>query len=308
MLLRPGNAGSNTAADHPTVLTEALAQTPGASTAKILVRVDACPSTPGPSRAATSSPSCPNTRTGWPHGVRLLVRRVRPSGRQLKKLNPFEIKTGWRYSIIATNIRKMTRIRGSHQPQWLDAAHRAHAVVEDRVRCDKAMGLNNLPSQSWEVNRGWMLAANLAHDLDVWVKLLALHDVDDLADAEPDTIRFRLHHLPARLSRHARRRWLRIDGPPLTTANHPDDENQKERTSTTRARGTRRSRGVTRRPTPNDTGTFRANRRTNQRPNPADGSRPVHFLRTHSIRRSQMNAITSTARAPTETTRATVSI
>lgn len=143
--------------------------------------------------------------------MRLVVRRVKPSGRQLKKLTPFEIKTGWRYSITATNIRKMTRIRGSHQPQWLDAVHRAHAVVEDRVRCDKAMGLNNLPSQSWEVNRGWMLAANLAHDLDAWVKLLALHDVDDLADAEPDTMRFRLYHLPARLSRHARRHWLRID-------------------------------------------------------------------------------------------------
>lgn len=40
MLLRPGNAGSNTAADHIQVLCDALAQTPGQSTAKILVRVD----------------------------------------------------------------------------------------------------------------------------------------------------------------------------------------------------------------------------------------------------------------------------
>lgn len=72
------------------------------------------------------------------------------------------------------------------------------------------MGLRNLPSKSWEINRGWMLSANAA-DLDTWVRLLALHDVDDLANAEPDTMRFSLYHLPARLTSHARRRWLRID-------------------------------------------------------------------------------------------------
>ena len=56
-----------------------------------------------------------------------------------------------------------------------------------------------------------MLAANLAADLDAWVRLLALHDIDDLADAEPDTMRFRLYHLPARLAGHARRHRLRIE-------------------------------------------------------------------------------------------------
>ncbi len=40
MLLRPGNAGANTVADHLRVLTDALAQIPGSSTAKILIRVD----------------------------------------------------------------------------------------------------------------------------------------------------------------------------------------------------------------------------------------------------------------------------
>ncbi|MGW0335913.1 hypothetical protein ACWD0J_29300, partial [Streptomyces sp. NPDC003011] len=60
-----------------------------------------------------------------------------------------------------------------------------------------------------EVNRGWILAANLASDLDAWVRLLALHDIDGLAGAEPDTMRFRLYHLPARLADHARRRRTR---------------------------------------------------------------------------------------------------
>ncbi|AJC54246.1 L4BD family NADP-dependent oxidoreductase [Streptomyces sp. 769] len=40
MLLRPGNAGSNTVADRIAVLSDALRQIPGSSGAKILVRVD----------------------------------------------------------------------------------------------------------------------------------------------------------------------------------------------------------------------------------------------------------------------------
>ncbi|MGY4967559.1 hypothetical protein ACWDEE_43185, partial [Streptomyces sp. 900105245] len=43
-----------------------------------------------------------NQRPGWPEGMRLLIRRVRPSGRQLKKLTALEKKTGWKYSILAT--------------------------------------------------------------------------------------------------------------------------------------------------------------------------------------------------------------
>ncbi|MEU7068483.1 transposase [Streptomyces sp. NPDC046161] len=105
----------------------------------------------------------------------------------------------------------MTRIAGSHQNQWLDAPHRHHAVVEDHAKTNKAMGLHNLPSKSWQVNQAWMLTCNLAADLDAWLRLLTLHDQADLADAEPDTIRFRLYHLPARLAKHARRRWLRIE-------------------------------------------------------------------------------------------------
>ncbi|MFC4610368.1 hypothetical protein ACFO9E_21525 [Streptomyces maoxianensis] len=60
--------------------------------------------------------------------------------------------------------------------------------------------MHNLPSQSWTVNRGWMLAANLAGDIEALTRLLGLHDRDDLADAEPDTLRYRLWHRPARLS------------------------------------------------------------------------------------------------------------
>lgn len=56
-----------------------------------------------------------------------------------------------------------------------------------------------------------MLTANLAVDLDAWLRLLTLHDSEELANTEPDTMRFRLYHLPARLACHARRRYLRIE-------------------------------------------------------------------------------------------------
>jgi len=72
------------------------------------------------------------------------------------------------------------------------------------------MGLRNLPSKTWQVNCGWVLAANIAADLVAWCRLLGLYDCDDLKDAEPDTLRYRLLSLPARLVRHARTRVLKI--------------------------------------------------------------------------------------------------
>jgi hypothetical protein len=259
MLLREGNAGSNTVADHLTVLAEALAQIPDSSRAKILIRIDGAGATHdllkrlealntrrrtvrylvgwtitaadeqaiallpekvwGDALTQDGTPVATahiaeltdlNTRPGWPDGMRLLVRRTRPSARQVNKLTDLEKRTGWRYAITATNIRHMWGIPGSHQPQWLDALGRARAHVEDRVRCNKALGLHNLPSKDWTVNRAWMLTCNIAADLDAWTRLLGLHDHPDLAAAEPATIRYRLYHLPAKLTRHARRRWLTL--------------------------------------------------------------------------------------------------
>jgi hypothetical protein len=144
--------------------------------------------------------------------VRLVVRRVRPSRRDQAKLTTLEKKTGWRYAIVATNLgpRGMRGVPGSHHPYFVDVLHRSHAGVEDRVRTNKAMGLANLPSKTWQVNCGWVLAANLAADLDVWTRLLGLYDEPHLARAEPQTLRYCLWHLPARLVRHARRRILKI--------------------------------------------------------------------------------------------------
>ena len=150
---------------------------------------------------------------GWPAGLRWLARRTRPSRRQSKNLTAFERATGWRYSIIVTNIPLaggIGGVPGSHHAQFIDVLHREHAVVEDQVRTNKAMGLRKLPSKARVVNCGWVLAANIAAGLSAWCRLLGLYDHEDLKDAEPDTLRYRLWALPARLVRHARARMLKI--------------------------------------------------------------------------------------------------
>jgi hypothetical protein len=150
---------------------------------------------------------------GWPDGLRWIVRRTKPSRRQMRNLTAYERATGWRYSIIVTNIPAaggIPGVAGSHHAQFTGVLHREHAVVEDRVRTAKSMGLRNLPSKTWVVNCGWVLAANIAADLSAWCRLLGLYDCDDLKDAEPDTLRYRLLSLPARLVRHARARVLKI--------------------------------------------------------------------------------------------------
>ena len=101
-------------------------------------------------------------------------------------------------------------VPGSHHARFTGVLHRQHAVVEDQVRTNKAMGLRNLPSKTWTVNCGRVLAADLAADLAAWCRLPGLYDQEDLKDAEPDMLRCRLLSLPARLARHARARVLKI--------------------------------------------------------------------------------------------------
>ena len=38
------------------------------------------------------------------------------------------------------------------------------------------MGLRNLPSKCWQLNKGWVIAANIAADLTAWTRLLGLCD------------------------------------------------------------------------------------------------------------------------------------
>ena len=43
----------------------------------------------------------------------------------------------------------------------------------------------------------WVPATNIAADLTCWTRLLGLHEEPELANAEVDTLRFRLWHIPA---------------------------------------------------------------------------------------------------------------
>src|SRR5208282_3462369 len=263
MLLRPGNAGSNTFTDHREVLAAAMRQVPARFRRKILVRVDGAGASHelvnhllGMSSARKTvlftcgwmitaadeaaimqvpagvwKPGIAQdggaeqdkdvaeitglmTRAGnWPDGLRWITRRVKPSRRHIRNLTDYEKKTGWKYSITCTNIpgTGVAGVPGSHHPQYIDVVHREHAVVEtDGVRTAKAMGLRNLPSKTWQVNCGWVIAANIAADLTAWTRLLGFRDDPDLQEADPDTLRYRIWHIPARLAHHARQRVLKI--------------------------------------------------------------------------------------------------
>jgi hypothetical protein len=260
MLLRPGNAGANTAADHVTVLTAAIAQIPARFRRRLIVRCDGAGASHEllehvkaltnarrgvhfivgwrvtdldeaaiavlPAAAWTAAVAqdgepqddCHVAEitgldvrlSGWPDGIRLIVRRSRPSARHERKLTDFEKATGWRYQISATSIVALAKVPGSHHPWFLDALYRDRGSAEDQVKAGKAQGLRNLPSAVWDVNAGWMLTANIAADLTCWTRLLGLAGDPELADAEPDTLRFRLWHLPARLVHHARDKVLKI--------------------------------------------------------------------------------------------------
>jgi hypothetical protein len=251
--LRRGNAGSNTAADHITVLDAALAQLPDAHRhgTPILVRADTagctreflahlrslrdtavtCEFSVGwairdKERTAISAIPKPvwadaidadgghrdgaglaeithvlpaAALAGYPARTRVVVRRERPHpGAQL---DAFEERDGWRYTAFATD----TRVG---QLAALDARHRAHARVEDRIRTAKDTGLDHFPSRSFPINTAWLTVVMLAVDLIAATQHLLLHG--DLAKAEPKTLRYRLLHVAARLTRGQRRCWLRV--------------------------------------------------------------------------------------------------
>jgi hypothetical protein len=81
--------------------------------------------------------------SGYPGGMRVIVRRERPHpGAQL---DAFEERDGWRYTAFGTDT-------GVGQLAALDARHRAHARVEDRIRCAKDTGLDHFPSRTFAIN------------------------------------------------------------------------------------------------------------------------------------------------------------
>jgi hypothetical protein len=72
----------------------------------------------------------------------------------------------------------------------------------------KDTGLNHFPSRSFAINSAWLTVVMLAVDLIAWTQHLLLRG--HLARAEPKTLRYRLLHVAARLTRGGRRCWLCI--------------------------------------------------------------------------------------------------
>jgi len=252
LMLRPGNAGSNTAADHIAVLTAAIGQVPASHRKKLLIRADGAGASHElldwiaaldakrgrsveysvgyavtdkvrdaivkvptaawkPAITADGEPrehgdvveitGMLNLKT-WPAGMRVIVRREHPHpGAQLSLL---EHADGWRYQAVATN----TPIAKGWQVAFLEARHRAHARVEDRIRHAKDAGIGRFPSREYAINQAWALAASIAADLIAWLRLLALPAA--LKACEPKALRYRFLHVPARLTHGSRRRQLRF--------------------------------------------------------------------------------------------------
>ena len=142
---------------------------------------------------------------GWPASMRVFARRERPHpGAQLTL---FEAEDGWRYTLWVTNLPASAKgWRG--QLAYIDAAHRVHARVEDAIRTGKDCGIGKYPSESLAMNKAWQAAALTAATLLAWLRLLALDG--HLARAEPKTVRYRILHAAARLTRGGRQRRLNI--------------------------------------------------------------------------------------------------
>ena len=68
---------------------------------------------------------------------------------------------GYRFQAFATDT-------AIGQLAHLEARHRAHARVEDRIRCAKDTGLGRFPSRQFNVNAAWLELCLLACDLIAW--------------------------------------------------------------------------------------------------------------------------------------------
>jgi len=134
--------------------------------------------------------------------LRVIVRDEPLHPRYRKRATERERNLGRRYQLIAIN----TKVG---QLAWLDARHRSHVHVENDVKQAKDLGLNRWPSRQWSINVAWTQVVALAANLLACFRHLALPE-GELRDAAPKLLRYRLLHLPARLTRGQRKRWLHL--------------------------------------------------------------------------------------------------
>jgi hypothetical protein len=76
--------------------------------------------------------------------------------------------------------------------------HRDHATVETAGSAPPRPWAYATPSRTWQVNVGWVIAANIAVGLAAWTRLLGHCDHEELRDADLNTLCYRIWHIPAR--------------------------------------------------------------------------------------------------------------
>lgn len=246
--LRTGNAGSNTVADHKTVIRAALAQLPGDRRRgkNVLVRVDGAGGThelldwltrrrlaysvgftlPG-DLAAIQAKLAEVPPEAWTPAYDA-DGQVRPGAWVAELTGLFDL-SGWSAGmrLIVRKERphpgaqlRITDVDGHRitafvtntrrgQLADLELRHRRRARAEDRIRCAKDTGLTNLPLHDFAQNQLWCALVALACELVAWLQTLALSE-HSARRWEPKRLRLRLFTVPATLAHSGRRRLLHL--------------------------------------------------------------------------------------------------
>jgi len=243
-LLRPGNAGSGTAADHVVVLDQALAQLPVEPTStEVMVRTDAAGYSHEfvdgcrersviffcgrnlTAELATVIMQIPKTR--WKKTISADGTEEREVG-SVAEITDLVDLSAWPEGTRMLVRREephpgaqltFTDVDG-HRYQvfitdhcetdicFLEAVYRGRGRCECAIRDLKDTGLGNFPSASFAVNAAWLQVVLMAADLLAWTKGLCLEG--ELAKAEPKRLRYTLLHTAGIVVRSARRTTLRL--------------------------------------------------------------------------------------------------
>ncbi|MBW8707192.1 hypothetical protein MBT84_46925 [Streptomyces sp. MBT84] len=244
-LLRPGNAGSNTATDHITAAQLALAQLPKKYRRgrRTLIRTDSAGGTHDfvawlaqrgrwlsysvgmviteaihqhvlkvPASAWTAAVEADGEiRDGaWVAELTGDVLDGWPEGMRLivRKERPHP---GAQLRLTDADGMRLTCFATNTLGQpiaELELRHRLRARAEDRIRAARATGLRNLPLHRTAQNRIWLEIVQIALDLLAWMPMLALTGTARLW--EPRRLRLRLFTAAGQLVTTGRRRTLRL--------------------------------------------------------------------------------------------------
>jgi hypothetical protein len=244
-LLRPGNAGSNTAEDHKTVIDLALQQIPQQyiESIEILIRADSAGATHGLVDYCREGEMRFSVGYELTEQVRAAILQIpedawapaldqdgshRTNGEVAEITDSVDL-TGWpegsrlivrrerphpgaQLSFTDHDGYRFQAIltdQDEHDIAIIECRHRQHAHVEDRIRDDKDTGLSKFPFKEFALNEVWSEIVMLAHDLIVWTQALLLDG--ELSKAEPKRLRYRLFHVAARLAFSGRRAKLHLD-------------------------------------------------------------------------------------------------